>query len=725
MDFGAHRKAAHLGQGFLTAAYLACAAAMLHGLPASAQANVVENEPATVYVDASAGSDSNPGTQIQPLRTVGAGTSLAIRNNVQGIGTRVIVNPGVYREYVNVAANYRGTSTPITIQAAQPGTAIIAGSDVYTNWYQGTNNSAIYTHSWTYGFGNCAISNGYPPAMKPILRRREMVFVDGIPLTQVMSLPQMLAGTFYVDEASQQIQIWPRPGTNMNTALVEVAVRPDTLDINRQGNIVVRGMVFEHAASCIDKSGVNVNSANNVLIDSIQTNWNNQGGLHVSGSTNVTVQNSVSNHNGSNGFGGFRSKQVLFQFDEADYNNWRGAQAAFYDYYMGGMKFFNMHSATVNQFFAYNNQAQGLWFDTDNRQIVAQNSILSGNGVANLQVELNEGPIAILNNNLCYGQVGVNLINAANITFAGNTFYDNGGSPVHMTPQLYLEGKPGGRSFTDYETGVFYNVISSNITLSNNVFENGGLHQEVFASYQVGSDWAAFATTLKSNNNRWFDPFTVNGFQTNGKKYGLSAWQSSTGQDSASVWGHTTDVGRTCVAPPTDFPDFAMYADGAAYTVANGHAIMNFTLKPYISAIALTKSTTSGPASSYPFALSVSGLPSGVSASFSTPTAGADGIVSSLTVSAAPGTPQQTVPVTVFAQSLGQVHTITVDLVINAGSSIGRIIKQGRFLDSETKPVLPIPVHSRGVIQGVDAEFTAGNQSLMHAQLRNTGLALR
>ncbi|MGI8771306.1 MAG: right-handed parallel beta-helix repeat-containing protein [Acidobacteriaceae bacterium] len=706
MDLSTYQKAAyHVSKGLIYAALVAGSAVTLYGVPALAQANVVENEPATIYVDATAGSDSNPGTQALPLKTVSAGTSFAVRNNVQGIGTKVIVNPGVYREYVNVVANYRGTSAPITIQAAQFGTAIVAGSDVFTNWYQGTNNSAIYTHSWTYGFGNCPISSGYPQTMKPILRRREMVFVNGIPLTQVMALSQMLAGTFYVDETSQQIQIWPRPGTDMNTALVEVAVRSDTFNISRQGNIVVRGMTFEHAASCIDKSGVNVNSANNVLIDSIQANWNNQGGFHVSSSTNVTVQNSAASHNGSNGFGGYRSKQVLFQFDEADYNNWRGAQAAFYDYYMGGMKFFNMHGATVDQFFAYNNQGQGLWFDTDNRQIVAQGSFLSGNWVANLQVELNAGPIAVLNNTLCYGQVGVNLVNASNITFSGNTFYNNGGSTAHMTPQFYLEGKAGGRNFTDYETGVFYNVISSNITLNNNVFENGGLYQQVFATYQVGSDWAAFVTTLKSNNNHWFDPFTVNGFEMNGKKFGLTSWQGYTGQDMASTWGHTNHIGKTCVAPPTDFPDFAMYSDNSAYAVNGGQANINLTLKPYISAVALTKGLTSPTASGYPVSLSVSGLPSGFNSSFSAPAASPAGFASRLTVTAPAGTPQQTIPITVFAQGAGQVHSITLDLTVNAGTNTGRIVKQGGLLESETKPVLPAPVHSKGVATiGIDAE---------------------
>ena len=64
-----------------------------------AQAVVNETqETATLWVDAANGSDSNPGTQLQPLQTIGAAATIALANNRASIGTHVTINPGTYRE---------------------------------------------------------------------------------------------------------------------------------------------------------------------------------------------------------------------------------------------------------------------------------------------------------------------------------------------------------------------------------------------------------------------------------------------------------------------------------------------------------------------------------------------------------------------------------------------------------------------------------------------------
>jgi hypothetical protein len=46
-----------------------------------------------------------------------------------------------------------------------------------------------------------------------------------------------------------------------------------------------------------------------------------------------------------------------------------------------------MHGAKVQNHFSYNNQAQGLWFDTDNKDIVIDNATLVGSANAALQIE--------------------------------------------------------------------------------------------------------------------------------------------------------------------------------------------------------------------------------------------------------------------------------------------------------------------------------------------------
>lgn len=623
-------------------------AATLVAAPSSfAQANVVENEPASIYVDANQGSDSNPGTISQPLKTVSAGEQKAMSNIAQGIGTRVMINPGIYREYVKVTP--RGsTGAPVTFQATQPGTAIIAGSDVMTGW--GSDGNGVYSHSWPYHFG-CSTPGHLPSGTTAIALRQEMVFVNGNLLTQVLSRSAMQAGTFYVDTGRQQVYIWETSGADPNRSTVEVSARVHTMDIDSVPNLVIRGLVFRHGAPCVNDDSVNVNSSNNVLIDNADFEWNNFGGFGFHGSNNLTLQNSVAAHNGGNGLQSWKNKNLLVQFVESDYNNWRGAMGNMYDYGMGGFKFMMTHGATVKQYFAYHNQAQGLWFDTDNKNIAVSNATLIGNKVANLQVELNIGPVSVSNSTLCYGEVGVNLINSTYLSLTGSILYGNGGSSAHTRPQFYLEGKQGGRNFTDWETGQYHNVISSNISFSGDVFEDAGAYQYVFGTYMMGSDWAPFVSTLHSNSNSWYDSATSNAFAMPGKHIDLPGWRGATGQDSASQWSAPATVANTCAASAPNVADFHLSAEGKNYATSRGQATIDLTVKPLgVNTVNLTTGQ----------------LPTGVTASINA--SSTTGGHPTVTVRASPKAVSQTVPLTIYGRSGRQLHTVTVDVAINPAS---------------------------------------------------------
>jgi Right handed beta helix region/Protein of unknown function (DUF1565) len=616
---------------------------------ALAQANVNENQTATLYVDAASGSDANPGTQAKPFHTIGKAVSKAKTNNVSGIGTKVFVNSGTYREFVDINPTYRQTGATITIQATQPGTAIIAGSDVFTGWSRGSSNPSIYTHSWNQNFGLCKNPNGWPTSFAPITMRREMVFVNGMPLNQVITPSLLQAGTFYVDESANTLTIWPAPGTNMGTALVEVATRPETFSISGRTNMAVRGLVFEHAANCPNYNSSSVNGSTNILVDGIQANWNNWGGFSVSSSKLVTVKNSIANHNGGVGFGGFHSKNTLYDSNESDYNNWRGAMGAYYDWAMGGTKLFSMHTSIVNNLHAYRNQAQGLWFDTDNKNIVASNNTLVGNIGPNLQVEVNEGPIALTGSTLCSGGVGMNLINSENVTVSGNTFYSNGATNKYQA-QIYMAGKSNGRALTDWETGQHYTLYDKNLSLHNNTFEDAAPGQFLIGTYLSGSDWSTFQTTLSSNNNNWFDPTSTKKFLiANGKMVDLAGWQSNSTEDMASAWSTGTQP-TNCAVPNPSFPDFSIIADNHSYAMSTGRAAIKLLVHSYAyDAVNIT----------------VAGLPSGVTASHSQSSVvdGSD----TVTLTASHSAANQTVLATIIASRGSRVHTVSVYVHIVPG----------------------------------------------------------
>jgi hypothetical protein len=569
-----------------------------------------------------------------------------------GLATTIVVNPGIYREYVSVSGVYKQTSAAVTIQAAAPGTAVISASDVVSNWAPESANPSIYSSPWQNRFGTCAVPTGWPTNFASIALRSEMIFVNGISLTQVMAASDLKAGTFFVDESASTIHVWPPAGTNMQTAQVESAMRPQTLSISARSNVTLSGLVLRHARSCMNQSGATITNGSNILIDSVQALWNNWGGLGVFSSSNVTVQNSIASYNGGVGFMGNRDQTTVFDFNESDYNNWRGAQAAFYEWGMGGTKMFQMRTTTVKNHFSYNNQAEGLWFDTDNQNITIDNATLSGNTTAALQIERNEGPITLKNSHLCSSGVGVNVLTSKNLTIQNNTFYNNGATNKYQA-QMYLAGQTGGIQIADWQTGQVYNLFTTGMALSGNTFVDAAPGQLVFGTYLSGSDWSTFASTLNAGNNQWYDPITANAFKiSNGKIVNLGGWQSAVGTDTTSAWGSpAASLAAACAAPAPPYTDFNVVTDNRTYAMVSGKTVVTALINSFGSG-AVTLSTT--------------GLPSGVTATISQPTLVSG--VATLTLTAAKNAMAQTVPITLWAVTGGRVHSVTFSVQVVPGA---------------------------------------------------------
>ncbi len=617
------------------------------GSRASAQANVVENQTTYIYVDGNLGSDSNSGVQAKPYKTIQTGINKANSLNQQGIGVKVIVNAAVYREAV-IIGNYKVTSAPLTVQAAVAGTAIIAGSNVVTGWTQ--QNSTTWQAPFSDAAGFCAIPSGWPSTYAPIIRRTEMVFVNGTPLSQVMSFNDLKPGTFFFSDAYQMLHIAPPTGTNMSTAVIEAATRPTTLSVVGRSNVVLRGLAFRHAANCMNTTGASVYGSTNVLVDSVQALWNNWGGLGIFTSSNFTIQNSVASYNGGAGILGDQDKSALYSFNETDYNNWRGAQGAFYDWAMGGTKLFQMRSTTVKNHFSYGNQAQGLWFDTDNQNITIDTATLVGNVMAALQIERDEGPITVQNSHFCSSGQGINVLTSPKLTIKNNTFYNNSGTNKYQA-EVYLAGQAGGKIITDFVTGQSYDLFTTGMVLTGNTFQNAASGQLVFGTYLSGSDWTQFASTLNASNNTWYDPTTTNSFKVvNGKIVNLAGWQSAVQTDYSSVWKvPSTSPASYCTVPKPAFADFNVNVDSNTYTMS------------------AAKATVSARVNSFGYGtvnLLLSGLPSGVTATMSQKSMVSGG--ATITFNASSSAKKQTVPVTLWGVSGSRVHSVTFNLSVSA-----------------------------------------------------------
>jgi hypothetical protein len=644
--------------------YVCCVVSTLgYARQARAQATVNENlETAFLYVDAVAGNDNNPGTKTQPLKTIGKSVSLANTNNHNSVGTKVTINPGTYRESLSFSHSNSDTSLPMTFEAATNGTVIVSGSVVYTGWTKYSGNSSIYATAWPNKWGLCANNTGCttPP---DIVLRQEMVAVNGTVLTQVLSLTQMVQGTFYVDVNGGTVYVWPPSGTTMSSATVEVATNPSLINIWQKSYLVIRGITFQFANSCRDTAAVTISgSATNVLFDSDIFQWNNGQGLAIQNPvTYFTVENSTFLHNGDSGIQGSQTKYGLYQSDTLSYNNWRGAQGSYYACNTGGAHFFNTHNDTINTFTTSFNLGYGIHWDTDHENIATTAINATSNLMAGLFSENNQGPITIDQAYVCnqtspWAGAGISIRNSENVSITNSVLLNNNAT------QIGVVGDTGGVTISDWETGNSLNVINKYLTNSSNTIQGNTSTQNVFQdSYLGGSDWTTFYTTLSSNNNTWWNtasvttPFVVPTPQ-DGTFVDLATWQTDTGQDTNSTFkAPTGNPGSACSLTAAG-TDYWFTVDNPTLTTdPSGNAVFNFTVTPW---------NFTGKASLTLDGISeVSGLTSTLSPSSIT-TSGTSTLSVSSTTSAAAGT----YPVTVIANNGNLTHTSTILLTIPSTS---------------------------------------------------------
>ncbi len=747
----------------LKRAHIAFFALACFTFPCFGQANVNETlETATVYVDAVNGNDTNSCARAvsssNALKTISAGISCALTNNQNSIGTMVLVQPGTYRETLTLNNTVSDTSLPMTIQAVTSGTVTVSGAVQYTGWVPFSGNFAIFTNTWLNNWGLCP-TNGTAgaPNFPDIVLRRETMFVNGTQMTQVLSLSNVVPGTFFVDETANLIYLYPPAGVGITTADVEVGTLASLANITR-GQVVLRGLNLQYSNSCKDGTAVSIagTAANNVLLDTLNISWNNSIGMQISNpAINFSVINITANHNGQAGLGGYQVKNGLWSNDTASYNNWRGAQGTIYNWNLGGFHPFQVHSSTISGMNLYYNQTYGSHWDTDHRNITASSIVSVNNLLLGDFYEKDEGPITISNSTYCgnnlattsFAKAGAGMAfrDSTNITLTNNYFYNNGFAAISLI------GNPGGinctptkdpECVTDWETGIQYNLDNANMTWTgNSVWALDG-SQQVFQDSYLGdqngkTDWTTFYTTLNSSRNTWWNPAVSQAFEIPptandpvAQTVDLTGWQSSIGQDTSSTFTQPAPPSTACVGTITaargtrrngklkpnvvlsDLPDFWIVAASSGITLDGTGATQNtFVIQP-IGTFASNVTVTTD----------VSGVPgviATVSPSIVTGGSGNATISYTAGITAVPGTYQ----VPVMAQGGGLVHTSTFYLTVPKGFarlSTASLTFPVQVINTTSLPMNVVLTNiGTAPITGITVTTTSG-----YAQTNNCGTSL-
>jgi hypothetical protein len=387
--------------------------------------------------------------------------------------------------------------------------------------------------------------------------------------------------------------------------------------------------------------------------------WSNAQGLNFQyPATNFTVQNSVGNHNGESGFQADMVKYGLYQFDQAAYNNWRGARGAYYGWNSSGFHFYQMHNLTVVGLQTLFNQTYGIHFDWDNQNINVTSLVAFDNLNSGMFVEVSEGPVTVSNSSFCSSNTlpylivpGVLSRDSEFITITGSNF-------VNYSPDILVYANAqGGSSITNWETGQVYLLFTQNLTLLSNVLE-AGASQQLFSDSVGGIDWTNFQTTFISGDNTWWNasnskPFTVpNGNSLTQENF--SSWQTTTGQDLTSVFAQPSgNPAANCNFAP-DVVDYWFLVPVTSNTLTVTHG--NFAV--WAASVFPLRFTGT-------VQLSYDGIQNipGATASWSATSINPYGS-SNFTVNTSSSTPAGTYPVTMIATSGSLTRTITALLTV-------------------------------------------------------------
>jgi len=472
--------------------------------------------------------DSNPGTEALPFMTVSHAALIAQSLNARSTGVKVYIAPGTYRELVSLPQTGKETSAPMVFEGTVRGQVILSGSDVWSGWTQTSNN--VYQHNWPYAWGIAPYPRGWDgnTTLQDIVRRREMVYVNGHNMAQVLQYSDLTDYTFFADENAHIIYLQLGAGISMSDATVEVAIRPQVFIAQGKKNLVVRDLVFQHGNAAVQDAAIQVIDSNNVLVDGCTFEWNNWIALGLSGTSNMTLTNNVASRNGATGFDVYNMKNLVLDSNDTSFNNWRGARGNFYGWSVAGAKIGGVHVGLVSHHTSAGNRARGLWLDYDNRDLTVDSVTSAFNFNDGIFIEANPGPILVQNSTFANNQnaAGIAGANSSDLTLLNNAVTGNGAEQILITGDL-------DRTVVNWENNAQQDVQAARWTIKSNTVTSQDGAQALLV---VSQNWQPFLSTLSADYNIWSKTGGQNTFEVGGQWFSFPQWQSLVHADGTSVF---------------------------------------------------------------------------------------------------------------------------------------------------------------------------------------------
>lgn len=449
--------------------------------------------------------DAGEGTAEQPFRSI-APASRAARP-----GDTVRVAPGVYRERVAPARGGEA-GRPIVYEAAQRGTAIVRGSDVFApRWeregdgtvFRGRFHPALFTDDNPFHRGISIDGEDRSADVRPTQGELRQVlgevFVNGKPYEQVTNL----------DALRKQAESWMTPAeggailvhfpadAEPAKCLVEITTRDRIFAPHRRGlaYIHVRGFVFEHCANqgpFPQAGAVSPRSGNNWVIEGNTIRFAATIGLDcggeywdgakipdavpadrrlLTGGHHLIRDNDVSD-NGLCGIAGWTARDVRIEHNRIERNNRRR-----FPHPGGGWEEWagiKLHhtNAVIRGNLVRDNHAFGIWLDNGYADARIEANLLLRNRGAGIFIELGaspDNPCRIVNNIVSgtaivgdgfYGGFGIYAHDASDLVIAHNLVFNNAGRGLLM--RTITDRQAGGKVVETSRSRVVNNLFVHN-----------------------------------------------------------------------------------------------------------------------------------------------------------------------------------------------------------------------------------------------------------------------
>ncbi len=386
-------------------------------------------------------------------------------------------------------------------------------------------------------------------------RRRELAFVDGVLLQQVLTSEELTPGSYYVDDGypgnpnDGRITLMLPEGAALGQSRIDVTTNqwgkwtgaPQWLFDSKE-NLVIRNITVQHHPGHYHSAAaLVVRNCRNVLVENCTFTWNNGAGLGVRNTSDLTWRNLEGSDNGGCGLMWAAGGNILAEDLITNRNNWRGHWGNIYSWAYAGIKGgFGTRGMVVHNHQAYDNWAHGLWFDYNVKNLVVDGLDARRNHGWGTFIEAMHGPTILRNSKLIENRQGIHLANSAKVALHNNLSMNNTEQQLCIIRRLNRpvsdqDLNPDRDAPVPSASGstinVPVNVIDS--TWTDNVFVSDIPEAPLLDTF----GYRPFFETLDASRNLYWHVDPENAFKTELISYNFHAWQKLTGQDLDSQFG--------------------------------------------------------------------------------------------------------------------------------------------------------------------------------------------